>query len=87
MMAPESLNEVNPVVVSPPGILHAALVDGTFTLSFGTEGGKTYDVEYAECLTKPKWPVLQSASGDGGLAVVCDPARPVGQRYYRIRTR
>jgi len=85
---PESLVDAGTVVPSPvPELLDAGMVGGNFSFSFGTEAGKTYEVEYTDSLTKPKWLPLLTVAGDGSVAVVHDPAQSSGQRFYRFRPR
>ncbi len=88
MSQSQSLAEASAVVPEPlPGILNAAVSSGSFSFSFGTENGKTYDVEYTESLVNPKWLPLPTVFGDGAVATVNDPAQSSGQRFYRFRAR
>jgi len=88
MSQSQSLAKAGAVVPEPlPEILNAAVSSGSFSLSFGTENGKTYDVEYTESLVNPKWLPLLTVFGDGSVATINDPAQPSGQRFYRFRAR
>jgi hypothetical protein len=52
-------------------------------LTFPTQTGKTYTVQYKNLLTAPTWDPLTTTNGTGADAVVSDPASG-GQRYYRL---
>lgn len=83
MSQPQSLAEAS--AVAPTAILNAVASSDKFSFSFGTENGKTYEVEYTESLVKPKWLPLLTVFGDGSVATIDDPAQSSGQRFYRFR--
>jgi N-acetyl-anhydromuramyl-L-alanine amidase AmpD len=87
MAQPESLADAKVAVPAPPAIIDTAVAGGDFGFSFGTESGKTYEVEYTDSLTNPKWLPLQTVAGDGKVVVITAPQVPCGQRFYRFRAR
>ena len=52
-------------------------------LTFPTQTGKTYTVQYKNLLTAPTWSTLTTTNGTGVNAVVSDPVSG-SQRYYRL---
>ncbi|HPW92932.1 MAG TPA: putative Ig domain-containing protein [Verrucomicrobiota bacterium] len=87
MLLAEPLAKAN-AIAPAPRILSTAMTSDGFNFSFGTETGKTYDVEYAESLVNPKWKLLLTVAGDGRAVVINDPTPPIsGQRFYRFRIR
>jgi hypothetical protein len=76
----------NPVfsVSSTAGAPAASVTAGSFSFSFPTESGHTYQVQYKNSLMDPGWTNLGGPfSGNDGLMPVNDPATQSG-RYYRI---
>jgi hypothetical protein len=67
-------------------ITNAALLTGDFVLSFNTQTGHNYTVEYADSLPPLAWSNLVTVPGNGGLIAVTNQNAPAGQRYYRVRT-
>ena len=61
MSPPQSLAEAS--AVAPTAILNAVASSDKFSFSFGTEKGKTYEVEYTESRVKPKWLPLLTVFG------------------------
>jgi hypothetical protein len=59
--------------------------DGFFSLSFATENGKSYTVQYKNKLNDPTWTDLETVVGTGGTLIITD-ATAAGQptRYYRV---
>jgi parallel beta-helix repeat protein len=67
-----------------PGPLSIARVPGAgLSLSYPTELGRPYQLEYKNSLDAPAWELLDSFLGDGSVRQVIDPLRP-GHRYYRL---
>ena len=63
--------------------------NGLFSLSFPTEVGKSYTVQYKDALTDPAWTDLVppgSVPGTGGLLTIYDPSPAAlhPTRFYRI---
>jgi hypothetical protein len=61
-----------------------------YSLSFPTETGKSYTVQYTDSLTNPTWTDLPGMPvlGTGGIVTITDPTTPPHQptRFYRIKT-
>jgi len=65
--------------------LAITLTDGDVTLSFPSETGFTYHVEYKTTLDATVWTPLTTRAGDGGTQTVTDSS-PGGQpRFYCLR--
>jgi hypothetical protein len=61
-----------------------------FTLSFPTQSGKSYIVQYKDTLLDPTWTDLippGSATGTGGIMIITDPSPAAlhPSRFYRIK--
>ncbi|HEY0549703.1 MAG TPA: hypothetical protein VGF13_08880 [Verrucomicrobiae bacterium] len=57
---------------------------GTLTLSFTTEAGRNYAVEYQQQLQPGPWEVLTNVPGTGALVPIMDITAVPG-RFYRVR--
>jgi hypothetical protein len=58
---------------------------GLFSLSFASQSGKSYTVQYKNSLTDPAWTDLEKLVGTGANLSITDPAaaqRPT--RFYRV---
>jgi hypothetical protein len=53
-------------------------------LSYPTEPGRSYRVEYTDSLVSPAWRVLEDFTGDGAVHRYLDPIRPGANRFYRL---
>jgi hypothetical protein len=76
---------------SGPGALTAlgapAAAGGFFSVSFPTEKGKTYTVQYKNALNDPIWTDLETVAGTGGpLSITNTDTTPHPTRFYRIRS-
>ncbi len=75
------------VLIANVGILPTTITPsqngGNLNLTFATQTGKTYTVQYKDLLTAPTWNTLTTTNGTGANAVVSDPISG-GQRYYRL---
>jgi hypothetical protein len=83
---PEANMEVNVnfLMLVPPLKLSATRVGGNISVSFGTQSGFSYQVEYKNTVTDPNWTALGApVAGDGLTKTVLDPI--AGQRIYRLR--
>jgi hypothetical protein len=67
-----------------PTILAPAKTGDYFMLSFQTEPGETYTVQYVDSLSILNWQNLPGVTGDGTLKSVTNPAPGISQRFYRI---
>jgi hypothetical protein len=87
---PEANTEANAnffmlVPVANPVSIEAALNNGNMVLSFSTESGFAYQVQYKESLTDAAWNNLGSAIvGTGAVQSVNDPVLG-GKRFYRLQ--
>jgi len=67
-------------------ITNAARLGNDFVLSFNTQTGQDYTVEYTASLPPLAWSNLTTVPGNGALVTVTNLNAPAGQRYYRVRT-
>jgi len=68
-----------------PAVFAAMKVGTNFVLSFETQPGKTYTLEYTDSLNAPNWQSLPSVAGNGSIRTVTTPAGDSGERFYRVR--
>ena len=73
-------------VVLPFSITNAARLGDDFVLSFLTQTGQDYTVEYTASVPPLAWSNLLLVPGNGALVTVTNHNAPAGQRYYRVRT-
>jgi hypothetical protein len=69
---------------TPATILSPAVTNGDFGLSFVTELGRSYTVEFSEVLPAVQWQILTNLVGSGGTVAVADPETNHTQRFYRV---
>lgn len=78
------------VLVTPYAFTNVALISpSNFTVSFPTDAGRTYKVEFATTLSTippTTWTTLTNIVGTGGTVLVNDAPATGTQRYYRIST-
>jgi len=68
-----------------PGPLTIVRIPGLgMSLSYPTEPGRPYRLEYKNSLNAPAWELLDSFLGDGSVRQVNDPVRPGQSRFYRL---
>jgi hypothetical protein len=67
-------------------ITNAARLGDDFVLSFNTQTGQDYTVEYADALPAPAWSNLITRPGNGALVTVTNHNARDGRRYFRVRT-
>jgi uncharacterized repeat protein (TIGR01451 family) len=75
--------------VTPPPALRVAdgfrMANGDYSLTFPTENGKSYTVQYKNELTDPVWIDLQTVIGTGGDITITDSGAALQpSRFYRI---
>jgi uncharacterized repeat protein (TIGR01451 family) len=65
-------------------IFNPTITKDGFTLSFPSEEGNSYTIEYADALNAPiEWKTLTTVNGTGGIIVITDPmTQPY--RFYRV---
>jgi hypothetical protein len=75
------------VLIANVGILPTTITPsrngGNLNLTFATQTGKTYTIQYKNLLTDLTWNTLTTTNGTGANAVVSDPTSG-SQRYYRL---
>lgn len=75
------------VLLANAGVLPATIQvgrnGGDLTLTFPTQTGKSYTVQYKSLLTAVTWDTLTTINGTGANAVVTDPISS-GPRFYRL---
>ena len=67
-----------------PGPLTIQRTTASVQLSYPTEPGRPYRIEYTESLPLPQWQTLEDFTGDGSVHVVLDQVRPGQNRFYRL---
>ncbi|MCI0747468.1 MAG: hypothetical protein L0Y58_18850 [Verrucomicrobia subdivision 3 bacterium] len=70
---------------TPPTMMNPQFSSGTFSFSFQSEPGVTYNIEYQTTLSEGPWQPLETRTGDGSVLMVTDPAASGVSRFYRIR--
>ena len=55
-----------------------------FIVSFQTNPGNTYTVQYTDILAPPNWQSLPGVAGNGAVETVTNSAPGVAQRFYRL---
>jgi hypothetical protein len=71
-------------ILTPPLQLFPAVSGGNFVLTFGTQPGFNYTVQYKTNLTDASWSSLSTTAGDGNTRTVTDP-RTAAHRFYRLQ--
>jgi len=59
-------------------------IAGSFSGSFQTLAGYSYQVQYKDNITNPMWQILTTIPGDGTVKSFTDPGPAVAQRFYRV---
>jgi hypothetical protein len=59
-------------------------VGNNFIVSFQTNPGNTYTVQYTDTLVPPNWQSLPIVAGNGAVESVTNSAPGIAQRYYRL---
>jgi hypothetical protein len=55
-----------------------------FVISFQTNPGNTYTVQYTDTLSPQNWQSLPSVAGNGAVESVTNSAPGIAQRFYRL---
>lgn len=74
---PGTLPKTQPVSVSRQGT--------NVSLSFPSQSGRVYQLEYKDSLTDPIWKTAPLAAGNGGVLGFINSAPQSNQRFYRVR--
>jgi hypothetical protein len=81
-------NCLGPVAFPASSIVAASMAilpNGTCSISFLTENGKSQTVQYKNALTDPAWTDLETVAGTGGKVSVTDAdAAGHSLRFYRV---
>ena len=72
---------VSPMIVSPN------FNSGSFRLTFPTELGPTYEVEYKQDLNAPSWQLLTNVIGTGSPLTITNSSGTSATKFYRIKVR
>jgi hypothetical protein len=67
-----------------PIIFAPTKIGNNFVLSFQTQLGETYTVQYSDTLAPPNWQSLPGIAGNGSVESVTNSAPGVTQQYYRL---
>jgi hypothetical protein len=67
-----------------PVIFAPTPAGNNFILSFQTQLGETYTVQYSGALAPPNWQSLPSVAGNGSVESVTNFAPGVARQYYRL---
>jgi hypothetical protein len=85
-------NKIAFIDIYPADALPAPLIliawghrESVFALSFGTESGSHYVVEYKNDLSHATWTELVNVPGDGSVKLIADPGASGQTRFYRVR--
>jgi len=70
---------------APPAILSARVDPPAFNLTFSTEAGPVYTVEFKNALDDSQWQTLTNAAGTGAPLAVLDAPLTNPMRFYRVR--
>jgi Bacterial Ig domain len=70
----------------PVTIVNPMRSGSEFSFAFETEANRTYNVQYTISLAPPDWQSLTNFTGNGGSALIIDPAAGDAQRFYRVAT-
>jgi hypothetical protein len=72
------------VLVSPT-ITAIVRTDSNAQISFSSEAGLSYTVEFKNAPEAPGWSPLGPVTGTGGIMTVTDPTATMPSRIYRVR--
>lgn len=72
-------------VVAPPSILSVSRTGNAVDITFNSESGLGYAVEFTDSLNAPVWNALPAVTGTGSALTVSDVAPALTSRFYRLR--
>jgi hypothetical protein len=73
------------LALAAPEFRASAVANGFFSLSFPTQNGISYTVQYKDSLTDPAWTDLETVVGTGANLSIADPAAALrSARFYRV---
>ena len=67
-----------------PTVFAPTKVGTNFVVSFQTNPGNIYTVQYTDTLAPPNWHNLPGLAGNGAVESVTNSAPGVAQRFYRL---
>jgi len=67
-----------------PTFFAPAKTGDNFIVSFQTNPGNNYTVQYTDTLSPPNWQSLPTVAGNGAVESVTNSAPGVAQRFYRL---
>jgi hypothetical protein len=67
-----------------PTFFAPAKTGDNFIVSFQTNPGNTYTVQYTDTLSPPNWQSLPTVAGNGAVESVTNSAPGIAQRFYRL---
>jgi hypothetical protein len=76
---------VAPLVLDPTIITRVMRTNGTTQVSFSTQLGRIYAVEFKDELTNAVWSALGPVAGTGSELTVEDGTASSPRRFYRVR--
>jgi hypothetical protein len=86
-LGPVALSEPSGPALQPlvPIAGASTVANGSFSLSFPSENGKSYTVQYKNTLSDPAWTDLETVVGTGGNLPITDAAAAQQRtRFYRV---
>jgi hypothetical protein len=75
--------EVKPLLNSPT-LMDPSFDGMSFSASFQTQAGVSYQVQYKNTLNTPMWQTLTTISGDGTVKTFIDSNPAVPTRFYQV---
>ena len=67
-----------------PAFFAPAKTGDNFVVSFQTNPGNTYTVQYTDTLSPPNWQSLPAVPGNGAVETVTNSAPGIAHRFYRL---
>jgi hypothetical protein len=81
-----SLALSSPVTVAPALQLVNPMWSGSgFSVSFPSQNGSAYALQYSAILPPTSWTTVKSAGGTGGILTLTDTSPTDSQRFYRVQ--
>jgi len=74
------------LVIGGAGVASSSYSNGTFRLSFASQSGVSYTIQYKNSLLNATWTNLQTVTGTGGNMTIADATGGQPMRFYRIIT-
>ncbi len=73
-------------IVSPVTLSNPTWNGNTFAVSFQSQNGVSYTLQYTRGFGPSSWTIVQTASGNGGSMTMTDSAASDPQRFYRVKS-